>query len=86
MHVVGVSCLQLLHVSSTILDISAKFVCLSALGSKVVLSLFSIFRDLQTYVTTGWEKEGKIALIQSLGECEPVMTYVIVNMTYVIFI
>jgi hypothetical protein len=42
--------------------------------------------NLQAYVTTGWEKGGNIAPKTEFGEFEPVMTYVIINMTYVMFI
>jgi predicted transcriptional regulator len=65
---------------------SARLVCLSASCNKVVLSLSSIVYYLRAYVTTGWEKGVKIAPKRQFGEFEPVMTYVIINMTYVIFI
>ena len=84
-HVAGDNVLQFLQVFSITLSKSARLVCLSAPCNKVIAFLSSILQDLQAYVTAGLEKGSKSLQKESLSHFEPVMTYVIINMTYVMF-
>ena len=84
-HVTGDNGLQFLQVFSIAPSKSARLVCLSDQCIKVMVFLSSILQDLQAYEATGLKKGSKSLQTENLGDFEPVMTYVIIDMTYVMF-
>ena len=74
-----------MQVFSIALNKSVRLAFLSAPCNKIADLTSSIFLDLQAYVTTGLEKGSESLKKENLSRFEPVMTYVIKGMTYVMF-